>query len=199
MNKNEAKAGPVDWIVLAFILVFTVGIGLFYGLRDKIVGVFSKKSASQDPKRSENENGKLDEYQSAKSSMGVLPIALSLMASAFSAIGLVGSPTEIYQYGVDQWFLGLGFATPPILGAFVFGPFFAKIKTQTVFEYIFMRYKSKPLKLLANTVYVLRTFMSTGFISKYIKKCFLNNLNKNMFDINTNICGYVKCLDLQLQ
>jgi hypothetical protein len=167
MSTEKARAGPVDWIVLGIILIFSIGIGLYHGLRHKLVSLFKKKPTNtEEVNGSGNGNSKLDEYQSAKSSMGVLPIALSLMASSFSAVNLVGNPTEVYQYGIDYWLVAFGFAIPPILGAFVFGPFFIKINSQTVFEYIFMRYKSKAVKLLANTVYVLRTFMSTGFISK---------------------------------
>ncbi len=162
--------GVIDFVVLITILILSVAIGLYYSLKSKVVQYFNKRkqikgSDIELKENSNQEDGKLAEYQSAKSSMGILPITLSLMASSFSATSLVGNPTEVYQYGIDQWILAFGYATPPLLGAFVFGPFFARIDSKTVFEYIMIRYKSKHVKLIANICYMLRTFMATGFIT----------------------------------
>jgi sodium-coupled monocarboxylate transporter 8/12 len=192
---SKPQIGTVDYVVLVIILILSVAIGLYYGLKDKIIQYFKQREQIKDSDGNlkvtqNNEDGKLAEFQSAKSSMGIFPIAMSLMASSFSATGLVGNPTEVYQYGIDQWILAFGFATPPLLGAFVFGPFFARINSQTVFEYILMRYKSRPVKLIANVCYMLRTFMATGFITlgPATAISYIMNLDQN---ISIAIIGFV--------
>ena len=67
--------------------------------------------------------------------ISTLPIAFSILASFFSANSLLGVPAEVYQYGFQFWITAFALAACPLLGAFFTGPFFAKIKVLSVFEY----------------------------------------------------------------
>lgn len=66
-----------DYAVLTTMLVISCGIGLFYGFLTK------KQETS-------------DDFLLGGSSMGTVPMAMSLAASFITAIELLGNPTEMY-------------------------------------------------------------------------------------------------------
>lgn len=66
----------VDYLVFALLLLFSLGIGLFYAFRDRQI-----KSTS--------------EYLMAGKSMSIAPVTLSLLASFMSAITLLGTSLSI--------------------------------------------------------------------------------------------------------
>ena len=54
--------------------------------------------------------------------------------------------------------------TPKLLGAFLFGPMFAKLKVLSVFEYFQIRFNSNFIRLLGMSYYVLRIFIGMGIV-----------------------------------
>lgn len=53
---------------------------------------------------------------------------------------------------------------PTLLGAFLFGPMFAKLKVLSVFEYFQRRFDSSFIRLLGVCYYVLRIFIGMGIV-----------------------------------
>ena len=45
------------------------------------------------------------EFLMAGRNMGVFPVAMSLLASFMSAITLLGTPAEVYQFGTMYWLI----------------------------------------------------------------------------------------------
>ncbi|CAD6230585.1 GSCOCG00006833001-RA-CDS, partial [Cotesia congregata] len=68
--------GIVDYVIFTLMLVSCGGIGIYFG--------FIKKSTGE------------DEYLVGGRNMKTFPVSLSLIASFFSGISLLGTPTEIY-------------------------------------------------------------------------------------------------------
>jgi len=75
-----ATLGAWDYTILAVVLIISVAIGIYY----RFVG--GKQSTTT-------------EYLLADRSMGITPVAFSLMASFMSAITILGVSMENYQYG----------------------------------------------------------------------------------------------------
>jgi Na+/proline symporter len=48
----------------------------------------------------------------------------------------------------------------PLFGAFITGPFFAKLNIDSLFEYIEMRYETNVVRLIAMTFYLIRSYIS---------------------------------------
>ena len=109
---NQSSLGALDYVVLILILLFSILIGVYYGFKDDLALIWnrvkntfykpkSNKIVDIELKSKENKTldeeivDKLNEYLTASSSMGILPITFSLMASFFSATGIVGIPTEV--------------------------------------------------------------------------------------------------------
>eukprot|EP00795_Rhopilema_esculentum_P011646 gene11646-21891_t len=111
-----------DYVIFGVMLASSSIIGIYYGCKAK--GRSTK------------------EYLIAGGSMHWFPISMSLLASFFSAVGLMGIPAEVYTYGVSFIFRLIGFATSMILAANVYAPIFYKSRITSANEYLEMRFSS---------------------------------------------------------
>ena len=103
-----------DYVVFGVMLASSSIIGIYYGCKAK------KRSTK--------------EYLIAGGSMHWFPISMSLLASYFSAVGLMGIPAEVYTYGVSFIFRLIGFATSMIIAAHVYAPIFCKSRITSANE-----------------------------------------------------------------
>ncbi|XP_064614404.1 sodium-coupled monocarboxylate transporter 1-like isoform X2 [Liolophura sinensis] len=108
-----------DYAVMSAMLAVSVGIGVYYSIAGK-----GQRSS--------------DDFLLAGRSMRFLPIAISVLASFFSASTLLGTPAEIYQYGTQYWISVFGAILAPLTGALLFGPLFFKLKIVSVFQVLGM-------------------------------------------------------------
>lgn len=106
------KLSTFDYVVLFLVLAASIIIGVYHSLVVKIKSWLKDKSGGDEE---ESDAGKVHEYLTAKSSMGILPITFSLMASFFSATGLIGTCAEVYQYGIPIWIVGFSFCSTSVL------------------------------------------------------------------------------------
>lgn len=117
---EENKFQLADYIIFGVMLLISVGIGVFY--------------ACAGGKQQTNR-----EFLMADRSMRSLPVALSVLASFFSASTLLGTPAEVYVYGIQYWISVFGAILAPLTGAFLFGPMFFKLKLVSVYEVSFRK------------------------------------------------------------
>ena len=66
--------------------------------------------------------------------MGVLPVALSMLATSMSAITVLGTPSEIYVFGSQFWMMWTGYLIMIPLSTHFFLPVFYNLKLTSVFE-----------------------------------------------------------------
>ena len=155
---NPSKLDVYDYLVLSAVLTISISIGLYHGAKLKYknkIKCFQQKVADENMENL-NENTEMNEYLIANKSMSALPIGLSLLASFFSATSILGFPAEVYQYGIQFWVMVIGISVPPILGAFIAGPMFARLKVTSVFEYLQLRYDSTTVRLIGVGCYFVR-------------------------------------------
>ena len=74
------------------------------------------------------------EYLVAGGNMHWFPISLSLLATFFSAVGLMGIPSEVYTYGLTFLFHLIGFVTTMLIAANVYAPIFYRTKITSANE-----------------------------------------------------------------
>ena len=114
MSGDEVATFSVwDYVVFGAMLLVSSAIGVYHAIR-------GQKTTS--------------DFLMAGKSMGAIPLALSVLASFFSASTLLGTPAEIYLRGTMYWISIFGAMLAPLVGALVFGPFFYKLKVVSVFE-----------------------------------------------------------------
>lgn len=104
-----------DYAVFGGMLLVSMGIGIYHACAG------GKQKSTK-------------EFLMANQSMRSLPVALSVLASFFSASTLLGTPAEIYEYGTQYWISVFGAMLAPVTGALLFGPMFFKLKVVSVFQ-----------------------------------------------------------------
>lgn len=165
---SKSHIEPLDYVILSLILAISIFIGIYHGFKVKIMKFFKKKRIEVEGFKNnvemvdlgDSHNTKVGEYFIANSSLPTLPIAFSLLASFYSATALLGIPAEIYQYGIQYWLTVFCQLLSPLTGALITGPFFAKLKILSIFEYFELRFNSKNVRLIGMACYVTRNFIS---------------------------------------
>ena len=156
----------VDYLIFSLTLTISMIIGLHRVIKEYYVKIFRRNSSEFTISNDETGDGggrtKIGDYLIANGSMSVFPIALSLLATFFSSTALLGNPAEIYTYGSQYLICTSGLMLTPIIGAFVTGPMFARLKVMSVFEYLKLRYDSELVRLLAVLCYLTRSLIASA-------------------------------------
>ena len=105
----------VDYVLFALMLVFSASIGVFYAIKDR-----NKKNVK--------------EFLLAGGNMNPIPVSLSILASFMSAITLLGTPAEMYNYTTMYFWIGLSYLLVIILAAHVFIPVFYMLRVTSAYE-----------------------------------------------------------------
>lgn len=113
--------GPLDYVLLFGVILFSLGVGMFYAYRDR-----AKRTA-------------LD-YLMGGGKMPIAPVTLSLLASFMSALTLLGTPVEIYLYGTQYIVIAVSYVIMLALACHVYIPVFYRLGITSVFEYLEMRF-----------------------------------------------------------
>ncbi|XP_046554578.1 sodium-coupled monocarboxylate transporter 1-like [Haliotis rubra] len=133
-----------DYVLFSLTLAVSAGIGLFFAIKDR-----------------NNVNSK--EFLFGGKDMYVLPVAMSLLVTFLSALTLLGTPAEMYNYTTMFWWLCLAFVCAMVLASVVFTPFFYNLQVTSVFQYLELRF-SKPVRDLASLIYILQTSAYMSFV-----------------------------------
>lgn len=105
----------VDYVLFALTLTVSASIGFYYAWADR---------------RKKN----IKEFLMAGGNMSPIPVALSLLASFMSAITLLGTPGEMYNYTTMYWWIGLSYFFVVFGAAHVFLPVFYNLKVTSAYE-----------------------------------------------------------------
>ncbi|XP_012935607.1 sodium-coupled monocarboxylate transporter 1 [Aplysia californica] len=133
-----------DYVLFAAILVISAGIGFFHAWRDR-----NKKS--------------LKDFLLAGKNMGPIPVGLSLLASFMSAITLLGTPAEMYNYTMIYWWIGLGYFLVIAGAAHLYIPIFYNLKVTSAYEYLEHRF-SKGVRTAASCTFVLQMILYMAIV-----------------------------------
>ncbi|XP_069172585.1 sodium-coupled monocarboxylate transporter 2 [Procambarus clarkii] len=125
----------IDYTVFGLMLGLSAAIGVFYGC-------FSKK---QDTK----------EFLMAGKSMTTFPVAMSLIASFMSAITLLGTPSEVYQFGFIYWLIIFSYMLVMPAAAHLYFPVFYNLQVTSAYEYLEKRFH-RAVRWLGSFVFIIQ-------------------------------------------
>jgi len=108
--------GWEEYVVFALLLLVSTGIGIFYGFF------------------SQGKQKTTAEFLMANRSMSVFPMSMSVIASVISAITLLGTPAEIYNYGTQYSIVMINFFFVMVAAAYLYLPVFFKLQVTSTFE-----------------------------------------------------------------
>ncbi|XP_067673804.1 sodium-coupled monocarboxylate transporter 1-like [Haliotis asinina] len=133
-----------DYVVLAATLSVSAGIGLYYAIKDR-------------------NNLSTSEFLLGGRKMNVFPIAMSLLVTFLSALTILGTPAEVYAYNSMFWWICLGVVVATLGAARIFIPFFYRLGTTSVFEYLEMRF-DKRVRLIVSLLFVIQIMLYMSFV-----------------------------------
>jgi len=136
------KFGWEEYFIFSLMLLVSILIGVFFWWKGQ------------------NDNA---EYMMGGKNMGTFPMTMSLIASFMSAITLLGTPKEMYQFGTQYIFLVLAY--PLVMGsaAHFYLPVFWKLQVSTSYEYLEWRF-NKPVRILASACFTLQMVLYMSIV-----------------------------------
>ncbi|XP_048248844.1 sodium-coupled monocarboxylate transporter 2-like [Haliotis rufescens] len=145
INTGQKKTFAIlDYVLLSLTLGVSAGIGLFYAIKDK------NKVNSKN-------------YLLGGKDMYVFPVAMSMLVTFLSALTLLGTPAEMYNFTTMFWWSCLAFVFAMVIASVVFIPFFYNLNVTSVFQYLELRF-SKPVRVLASLIYIVQTSAYMSFV-----------------------------------
>ncbi|XP_071107426.1 sodium-coupled monocarboxylate transporter 1-like [Haliotis cracherodii] len=133
-----------DYVVLAATLTVSAGIGFFYAVKDR-------------------NNVSTSEFLLGGRKMHVIPIAMSLLVTFLSALTILGTPAEVYTYNSMFWWICVGFVLATVGAVRVFIPFFYRLGTTSVFEYLEMRF-GRSVRFIVSLLFVIQIMLYMSFV-----------------------------------
>lgn len=132
--------GTVDYLVFVVMLAISAGIGIWYAFKDR------KMNNTQ-------------EFLMGGRSLSVFPVAMSVLASAKSAITLLGTPAEVYRFGTQYILINIAFCLVVPSTAYLYLPVFYNLGLTSAYEvsylYIIFLLKTLCMSYFSYRIYIL--------------------------------------------
>jgi SSS family solute:Na+ symporter len=121
----------LDFAAIAFYLLLTFGIALWFGRKQKDT----------------------EDFFVGGRRMPWLAVGLSILATLFSTITYLGMPGEVIKYGIGLFcgYLALPFSFSVVM--FLWVPFFMRLRLTSAYEYLEQRF-SYPVRVLGATLFI---------------------------------------------
>ncbi|KAF6340481.1 solute carrier family 5 member 8 [Rhinolophus ferrumequinum] len=133
-----------DYVVFAGVLLISAAIGIYYAFAG------DSRETSKD-------------FLMGGRRMHAVPVALSLTASFMSAVTVLGTPAEVYRFGMIYSLFGLTYFLVVVITAEVFLPVFYKLGITSTYEYLELRF-NKYVRLCGTIFYIIQTILYTGIV-----------------------------------
>ncbi|XP_052766591.1 sodium-coupled monocarboxylate transporter 1-like [Mya arenaria] len=133
-----------DYVVMAIFVGISSLIGFYYGLCTK--------------------QRTTEEYLLGGRRMHLLPVAISLAVTFQSAISIMGTSAEIYMYHTMGTYGDIGFIMATIFQAFAIVPLMHPLKLTSSYEYLYLRFESRAVQLLATVLGMLQTLLYISIV-----------------------------------
>ena len=75
-----------------------------------------------------------EDYLLGGRSMALLPVSASLIASFISGVTILGTPSEIYNFGTQYWITIISILFSGVVVAVVYAPVFVEMGLNSVYE-----------------------------------------------------------------
>lgn len=138
---------PYDYSAVGFMLVVSLGIGIFYGYFGK-----SKKQTEATDDSNEFLLG---------SGMTVFPVTLSLTTSFITAIELLGNPSEMFFSGTQYALIVISALLVIPVAIKLFYPVYFKMNLTSCYEYLGTRFDNK-LRVFGAVLYIVQMAFYTS-------------------------------------
>ena len=115
MVLEEQVIYPLDWAIFIATLLGTLAIAIYHALRG------GRKNT-------------VSEYFVGNRKLNAIPVTVSILASLFSTIVILGFPAETYMHGLTYCLLPIASLIAALLAATIFVPIFHQLKLTSINE-----------------------------------------------------------------
>ncbi|XP_037712398.1 sodium-coupled monocarboxylate transporter 2 isoform X2 [Drosophila subpulchrella] len=174
------RFGSVDYIVFLGMIVLSTGTGIYFGCIKKSKRKLEEAEPTLPttmPERRKHDFGseKMSEYLLGSRNLKVFPVAMSLIASYISGVTILGTTSEIYNYGTQYWFIAIAIVLQGIAVSYVYIPVFSALQVGSSYEYLEMRFHSV-IRSIASFMFILDEILFLPFIV-YVPAIALNQVS----------------------
>lgn len=143
--KELYKFSVIDYGVFASMLILSAACGIYFG--------FFKRTVKQTPDSSDDECGpsrgnngakakritsfgssSMDEYLLGSRKLKAFPVAMSLVAGYISGVTILGTPSEIYNFGTQYWLIVVPILLMGVAVCTIYLPVFCSLKLNSSYE-----------------------------------------------------------------
>ncbi|KAJ6656399.1 hypothetical protein lerEdw1_003902 [Lerista edwardsae] len=133
----------LDYIIFAVMLLISASIGIYYAFK----GVHKT----------------YEEFVLGSRRLHCVPVALSLTASFMSAVTVLGTPAEIYRYGMQYIVFAISHLVLVTVTAHVVVPVYYRLRITSAYEYLELRF-NKCLRLTGTIMFIMQTIFFSGVV-----------------------------------
>lgn len=174
------RFGSVDYAVFLGMIVLSTSTGIYFGCIKKSKVKLEEAEPTlptTTPKRRKHDFGseKMSEYLLGSRNLKVFPVAMSLIASYISGVTILGTTSEIYNYGTQYWFIAIAIVLQGIAVSYVYIPVFSALQVGSSYEYLEMRFHSV-VRSIASFMFILDEILFLPFIV-YVPAIALNQVS----------------------
>ena len=166
----------IDYVVFGIMLSSCVVIGVYFAYVDYQRG-----------KQEKVEEQEADYFMGGRK-MPIVPVSLSLIASAVSGTTMIGLATEMYIYGSQFLFSLLGIFAMGFIVSYLYLPVFHGLNITSVYEYLQARFDHR-MRLLCCTLFTL-TILQSLPITLYVTALTYSQ----MTGVNVYKITFIACL-----
>ncbi|XP_065364979.1 sodium-coupled monocarboxylate transporter 1 [Calliphora vicina] len=149
VRTNLQRFGWPDYLVFILMLASCALIGIYFALK-------MRKKSQQDSKLS-NQDAE-DDYLVGGRKMTIFPITMSLISSFISGITLLGTPTEVYLYGIQYLYIIGSMISMGFLMHYFYLPVYHELKLISTYQYLESRFDRK-VRLFGSILFICGTML----------------------------------------
>ncbi|XP_064539257.1 sodium-coupled monocarboxylate transporter 2 isoform X1 [Drosophila montana] len=178
---DNYRFGNTDYIVFLGMIVLSTGTGIYFGCFKKTKKSIEEveptlpTSAATQTRRHDFGSEKMSEYLLGSRKLKVFPVAMSLIASYVSGVTILGTTSEIYNYGTQYWFIAIAIILQGIAVSYIYIPVFTALQVGSSYEYLEMRFHSV-IRSIASFMFILDEILFLPFVV-YVPAIALNQVS----------------------
>lgn len=178
-----------DYLVFVLMILLSTSTGIYFGYfrKEKIVKELQDGDVEGKAKKSNFGSSKLSEYLLGSRKLKIFPVAMSLVGSYVSGVTILGTVSEIYNYGTQYCLIIVSIVFMAIVVAKVYLPVFAALRVGSSYEYLELRFSSS-VRSIASIMFVMDEIFFLPIILYVPAIAFNQVTGVNIYIISGVIC-----------